>query len=61
MQASIGPVGFGIAGMRERTALLGGTISVENRSDGKGVLVSARFHYQKPAQLDVRSESLVRI
>jgi hypothetical protein len=41
--------------------LLGGTISVENRSDGKGVLVSARFPYQKPAQLDVRSESLVRI
>ena len=60
LQTSIGPVGFGITGMRERTALLGGTISVQNCWDGKGVLVSARFPYQKPAQLDVRSESLVR-
>ena len=60
MKTSIGSVGFGITGMRERTALLGGTISVGNRGDGKGVVVSARFPRQKSTPLDVRSESLVR-
>jgi two-component system sensor histidine kinase UhpB len=60
MKTATGPVGFGITGMRERTALLGGTISVENCRDGHGVVVSARIPYPKPTQLDVRSESLVR-
>lgn len=36
-------IGFGITGMQERIALLGGTISVGNRRDGKGVVVSARL------------------
>jgi two-component system sensor histidine kinase UhpB len=61
MKTLSGPVGFGITGMRERAAALGGTISVENRSDGKGVRVSVRFPDQKPAPLDVRSASLVGI
>jgi len=61
MKSSVGPIGFGITGMRERAELLGGTISVENRGDGKGVLVIARFPHRKPPQLEVRSESFVRI
>ena len=60
MKTASGPVGFGITGMRERTALLGGTISLENRRDGHGVVVSARIPHPQPTELDVRSESLVR-
>ena len=44
-------VGFGITGMQERIALLGGTISIGNRSDGKGVVVSARLPFQMPQDL----------
>jgi two-component system, NarL family, sensor histidine kinase UhpB len=47
LKLSTGGVRFGIMGMRERAALLGGTISVQNRSDGKGVAVSARLPCQK--------------
>ena len=35
--------GYGIVGMRERVASLGGTVDVANRSDGTGVVVSARL------------------
>jgi two-component system sensor histidine kinase UhpB len=43
-------LGFGITGMRERAAMLGGTISVQNRSDGKGVVVSVRLPCQRPPE-----------
>jgi two-component system, NarL family, sensor histidine kinase UhpB len=36
-------VGFGIIGMQERVARVGGTLSVANRHDGNGVIVSARL------------------
>jgi two-component system, NarL family, sensor histidine kinase UhpB len=49
MKPSNAAVGFGITGMQERAAMLGGTISVQNRSDGKGVVVSARLRLQKSA------------
>jgi two-component system sensor histidine kinase UhpB len=39
-------VGFGIAGMQERAASLSGTLIVENRVDGKGVIVRAQFPVQ---------------
>jgi two-component system, NarL family, sensor histidine kinase UhpB len=42
--------GFGITGMQERAAMLGGTISVQNRSDGKGVVVSVRLPFQRPLE-----------
>jgi two-component system, NarL family, sensor histidine kinase UhpB len=48
------PIGFGITGMQERVALLGGTISIRNRGDGKGVAVSARLPFQTPPELQVR-------
>ena len=35
--------GFGVHGMKERVAALGGTITVRNRSGSSGVLVEARF------------------
>lgn len=35
--------GFGLLGMRERVQSLGGTLSVRNRVDGSGVIVSARL------------------
>jgi two-component system sensor histidine kinase UhpB len=47
LKPSTGAVGFGVTGMQERAGLLGGTISVQNRSDGKGVAVSARLPRQK--------------
>jgi len=47
LKPSTGAVGFGITGMHERAGLLGGTISVQNRSDGKGVAVSARLPCRK--------------
>jgi two-component system sensor histidine kinase UhpB len=39
-------VGFGIAGMQERAASLSGALIVENRVDGKGVIVRAQFPVQ---------------
>jgi two-component system, NarL family, sensor histidine kinase UhpB len=47
MKSSDAAVGFGITGMQERAAKLGGTISVQNRSDGKGVVVSVRLPCQR--------------
>lgn len=47
-------VGFGITGMQERVALLGGTISVGNRNDGRGVVVSARLPLKMPPDLRAR-------
>lgn len=44
--------GFGIIGMSERVASLGGTLEVKNRPDGRGVVVEARL----PAQGPVRAE-----
>ena len=35
--------GFGLIGMKERATLLGGTLTVENRSDRLGVVVTARL------------------
>lgn len=35
------PGGYGILGMQERVATLGGALEVKNRSDGRGVAVSA--------------------
>lgn len=35
--------GFGITGMRERVATLGGTLDVSNRRDGEGVVVAAHL------------------
>ena len=35
--------GFGITGMQERVALLGGTLVVGNQPGGGGVIVTARF------------------
>jgi two-component system sensor histidine kinase UhpB len=40
-----GVAGFGIIGMKERAALLGGALSVQNRRDRKGVVVSFRLPY----------------
>jgi two-component system, NarL family, sensor histidine kinase UhpB len=39
-------VGFGVAGMRERAASLGGTLIVKNRVDSAGVIVRAQFPVQ---------------
>jgi two-component system sensor histidine kinase UhpB len=35
--------GFGIVGMQERVATLGGSLDIANRRDGAGVIVSARL------------------
>jgi two-component system sensor histidine kinase UhpB len=49
MKPATAAIGFGITGMRERAALLGGTVSVRNRGDGKGVAVSVRLPRQSPS------------
>lgn len=47
---SHGPViGFGITGMQERVASLGGVLTVKNRMDGRGVIVMARLPLQPPS------------
>jgi two-component system sensor histidine kinase UhpB len=43
-------IGFGITGMQERAALLGGTLSVCDRVDAKGVVVSARLPLDRTAE-----------
>jgi two-component system sensor histidine kinase UhpB len=43
MNPSNAAIGFGITGMQERAAMLGGTILVRNRGDGKGVAVNAQL------------------
>ena len=45
-------IGFGITGMQERAALLGGTLSVGDRVDAKGVVVGARLPLDRPAEGD---------
>ena len=60
MKSSNGAVGFGVTGMQERAALLGGTISVQDRSDRKGVVVSVRFPCQKSPALGAADEGVVR-
>jgi two-component system sensor histidine kinase UhpB len=42
--------GFGITGMRERAALLGGELSVRNRADGKGVIVTADIPFDRTTE-----------
>jgi two-component system, NarL family, sensor histidine kinase UhpB len=49
MNPANAPIGFGIRGMRERAAMLGGTVSVQNRGDGRGVAVSALLPRQLPS------------
>jgi len=44
--------GFGITGMHERVALLGGTLTIRNRPEGNGVMVSARVPLERQAQLE---------
>jgi two-component system sensor histidine kinase UhpB len=43
LKANGRPGGYGIVGMQERVASLGGTVEVANRGDGAGVVVSARL------------------
>jgi two-component system sensor histidine kinase UhpB len=43
-------IGFGITGMQERVASLGGIVTVKNRIDGKGVMVTARLPLQAPSE-----------
>lgn len=43
LDASAASGGFGLIGMKERAALLGGTLVVENRRDRRGVAVTARL------------------
>lgn len=44
--------GFGITGMRERVTLLGGTLTVNNRPEGRGVAVLAQVPLHRNAQLE---------
>jgi two-component system, NarL family, sensor histidine kinase UhpB len=60
MKLSTGGVRFGIIGMQERTARLGGTLSVQNRSDRRGVVVSARFPCQRSYALDARANAVMQ-
>ena len=55
------PLGFGLAGMRERVRSVGGTIAIRNRAAGRGVLVEATLpararrsaDAEEPQRLDV--------
>ena len=49
--------GFGLIGMKERAALLGGTLLVENRRDRQGVVVTARL----PLPSDVEDKAYPRV
>ena len=51
MKAGGRPGGYGITGMQERVASLGGELEVTNRPDGRGVAVTARV----PARAGLRS------
>lgn len=44
--------GFGITGMHERVALLGGTLTIQNRPEGGGVTVSAQVPLDQQAHLE---------
>jgi len=48
--------GFGIIGMQERVATLGGMLEVKNRPDGSGVIVSARL----PVQTGERTKQTIK-
>jgi signal transduction histidine kinase len=50
MAPTASAVGFGITGMQERAALLGGTLTVLNRTDGKGVIVAAELPFERSAE-----------
>jgi two-component system, NarL family, sensor histidine kinase UhpB len=45
-------MGFGINGMRERVAAVGGTFDAENRKDGHGIVVSAKIPLSPNADAD---------
>jgi two-component system, NarL family, sensor histidine kinase UhpB len=49
--------GFGITGMQERATSLGGTLTVGNREDGSGVVVTARLPYK--VEDHVQTEEIV--
>jgi two-component system sensor histidine kinase UhpB len=46
-------IGFGITGMQERAALLGGTLTVHKRIDGNGVIVAAELPFDRSAECRV--------
>jgi two-component system sensor histidine kinase UhpB len=58
LKAPAAPRGYGITGMTERSARLGGRLSVENRRDGEGVVVTASIPLPeaKRAGPDAREE-----
>lgn len=43
------PLGFGLAGMRERVRSVGGSIDVRNRASGRGVIVEAALPLRRAA------------
>jgi len=45
-------MGFGINGMRERVAAVGGAFETRNRSDGRGIIVSAKIPLSPSADED---------
>jgi two-component system, NarL family, sensor histidine kinase UhpB len=45
-------MGFGISGMRERVAAVGGTFDAENRKDSHGMVVSAKLPLSPNADAD---------
>lgn len=51
MDRSEAVAGFGIIGMRERAASLGGTLFVKNRADGGGVILTAQFPLNEAARV----------
>jgi two-component system sensor histidine kinase UhpB len=44
--------GYGIIGMQERVASLGGSLEVRNRNDGRGVIVTARLPIRAGARIE---------
>ena len=49
LKAGSGGSGYGIMGMQERVASLGGRLEVSNRRDGQGVVVSAHLPGRVPS------------
>ena len=55
--------GYGIIGMSERVASLGGTLEVKNRPDGRGVVVEARLSAltaARPDRAEARQEIVLQ-
>jgi signal transduction histidine kinase len=50
MDSSESVAGFGIIGMRERVASLGGSLVVKNRVDSRGVILTAQFRLDEAAR-----------